>query len=232
MSVFGFFGRTFSNQISGQPIRVKTLNGPIDAINDLHRRRVSSGLVSIEVAGIQNERRPIYDETYARLISAVGSSGAYTWRGITGQKGSPGAWVDLPASISDRSGADLAYEQNQNPNLVAGTRVFLKREDTTGAYVFPYDTCSTIPRPSVTTRVAIKTRVGPTPRGLFATKIQTRMSFTFSRAAPANDVTPRPISVRSSSPIPLPASVLTVRRVVSGRFTYTFGPIGTTPILP
>lgn len=140
MSWQGLYGRNFPLQRPYQIISARTLNGPIRAINNLHRRRVNPGIIGMEAAGIQNEVGTDEEKTYARLIAASGGGGAYTWRGVTGDPGGS-TWIDLPAIVSDNSGADLAYEANGNATLAAQTIVFMRREAGSGRYVFVYGTC-------------------------------------------------------------------------------------------
>jgi hypothetical protein len=141
MSLYGYYGRTFPLQMRGQPIMAKTLNAPIQALADLHRRRVNPGLLSLEAGGIQNEFGVGDDSLYARLIAASGSGGAYTWQGIAEDPDTPGSWIDLASQYSDRGGDYLCWEVNGNATLTAGTRVYMRLSEVTGLYLFQYGTC-------------------------------------------------------------------------------------------
>jgi hypothetical protein len=143
MSWQGLYGRSFPLQRPYTPLiftSARRINPMIQAINNLHRRRVNPGLISIEAAGIKNEVGIGTEEVYARLIATSGSGGAYTWQGITGDPAGS-TWLDLPAIVSDNGGVDLAYEANGNSALTLPVRVFLRRESGSGRYVFIYGTC-------------------------------------------------------------------------------------------
>jgi hypothetical protein len=133
------FGRRFPRQRPDRPIAARTINAPLDAVEEALRLGVAAPLELAHVAGAPLVRDAAVRPFDARLTANLGG-GKYSWQGIAGGT-TAGSWVDVPG-LAGGPTVEPAWEYNLNATLAVGTRVIIKREPASGELRFALYKCS------------------------------------------------------------------------------------------